>query len=412
MKCDKTQDEIMAYTARLKGKVLNRLDCQNDIDDKQVLQWIDEVILEESKECYIPIVLRQILRQNLFNSLRKLDILQELLENEAVTEIMINGTEGIFYEKEGTLYKWDKRFEKKERLEEVIQQIVSKTNRIVNESSPIVDTRLENGARVNVVLNPIAINGPIVTIRRFPDEPITMEKLLEYGTLDEDTALFLKQLVECRYNIFISGGTGCGKTTFLNVLSDYIPSGERVITIEDTAELQIRNVENLVKLEMRSANTEGKNEITMRDLIKTALRMRCSRLVVGEVRGAECVELMSAYNTGHDGTMSTGHSNSATDMLSRLEMMILMGLDIPLEAVRRQIVTGIDIIVHLGRMRDRSRKLLEIIELEGFENGTFVLNPLVVFREDGFENGKIKGHFERCGKLKNRQKLKGAWNEE
>lgn len=393
------------YVAELKEKVLCKLDCWNEIEDEKVLEWIDEVIVEEGKNAYLTLSKRRQIRQELFNALRKLDVLQELVDRPDITEIMVNGKEKIFIEQKGRLFKWDKHFETRERLEDVIQQIVSRTNRLVNEMSPIVDTRLENGSRVNIVLPPIALDGPVVTIRRFPDDPITMDQLLAFGALDQDTADFLGKLVRARYNIFISGGTGSGKTTFLNVLSDEIPSDERIITIEDSAELQIRNIPNLVRLETRNSNVEGKNEVTIRDLIKTALRMRPDRIIVGEVRGAECVELMSAFNTGHDGSLSTGHANSAKDMLSRMEMMILMGMDIPLPAIQRQIAAGIDIIVHLGRLRDKSRKLLTVTEVEGCENGEFILNPIIRFVQMPSDSGKVEGKFERCGALKNRYKL-------
>lgn len=391
--------------ANLKQKVISKLDCFNEIEDKEVLVLIDNVIVEMGKNIYISLSEKNKLRMELFNSIRKLDVLQELVDSSDITEIMINGTDNIFIEKNGKLTQWDRRFETKDRLWDVIQQIVSKTNKVVNESSPIVDTRLENGSRVNIVLPPVALNGPIVTIRRFPDEPITMEQLLEFGSIDEKTADFLKMLVASKYNIFISGGTGSGKTTFLNVLSEFIPNDERIITIEDAAELQIRGIPNLVRLETRAANSEGKNAITMRDLIKSALRMRPDRIIIGEVRGAECVELLQALNTGHDGSISTGHANSAKDMLSRMEMMVLMGMDIPLSAVQRQIAAGVDIIVHLGRLADKSRKLLEIVEIEGYENGQFILNPIIKFVPNKQISEKITGIYEACGELHNTFKL-------
>ena len=390
---------------RLKQMVLEQMDCSEEIEDEKVYEWIDKAIMEYAREVYITLEEKFQLRQKIFNSLRKLDILQELVDSRGVTEIMINGTEHIFIEEKGKIRKWDKQFESVEKLEDVVQQIVGRTNRMVNESNPIVDTRLENGSRVNIVLPPVALNGPVVTIRRFPEQAIEMSDLISYQSIDEATAAFLKKLVQARYNIFISGGTGSGKTTFLNVLSNYIPEDERVITIEDSAELQIRQIPNLVRLETRNANTEGKNEITIRDLIKSALRMRPDRIVVGEVRGGEAVDMLQCLNTGHDGSLSTGHSNSSKDMLSRLEMMVLMGMELPLDAVRRQIAAGVDIIVHLGRLRDKSRKVLEIVEIAGYEQGEIKLNPLYEFREEREDKGKIIGRLVCCGKLEHTEKL-------
>lgn len=393
------------YRSELRKIVLSKIDCFNDIEDEEVYKWIDEALMEKCRTVYLSISDRKQLRLEIFNSLRKLDVLQEIVDCPDITEIMVNGTEHIFIEKAGQIYEWDRHFESREKLWDVIQHIVSKTNRIVNESSPIVDTRLENGSRVNVVLPPIAINGPIVTIRRFPEEAITMEGLLKLNSIDEPTAYFLEKLVKAKYNIIISGGTGSGKTTFLNVLSEFIPKDERIITIEDAAELQIRGIANLVRLETRNANSEGKNEIGMRELIKSALRMRPDRIIIGETRGAECVELLQAMNTGHDGSISTGHANSASDMLARMEMMVLMGMDIPLVAVQRQIASAIDIIIHLGRMKDKSRKVLEVVEVEGYKNGEFMLNSLVKFVSEGEKNNKIYGKYEVCGQLKNDFKL-------
>ena len=304
---------------------------------------------------------------------------------------------------------WNKSFVEKEKLEDVIQQIVAKCNRTVNEANPIVDARLENGSRVNIVLAPVALNGPIVTIRRFSDDPITMSKLLQFGSITEEAVAFLKNLVYAGYNIFISGGTGSGKTTFLNALSEFIPKEERIITIEDSAELQIRGVPNLVRMETRNANVEGCQEITIRDLIKSSLRMRPDRIVVGEVRGAEALDMLQCLNTGHDGSLSTGHANSARDMLSRLETMVLMGMDLPLSAIRRQMASGIDIIVHLGRLRDKTRKVLEIVEVTGFENQEIVIQPLYLFQETGEdENGKVQGQLTKVGELEHKEKWKSA----
>lgn len=344
-----------------------KLDHTEEISDEEILVEIDKLIWEEAKGQYMPLSEKITLRQQLFNGIRRLDILQELLEDESVTEIMVNGTDGIFVEREGRIRCWEHRFVSKTKLEDVVQQIAGKCNRIVNEAIPITDARLENGDRVNIVLPPVAVNGPIITIRRFPKEPITMERLIELGSVSKEVADFLKQLVCAGYNIFICGGTGSGKTTFLNALSDYIPKDERIITIEDNAELQIQGVENLVRLEARKENTEGKHAVTIRDLIKSSLRMRPSRIIVGEVRGDEVVDMLQAMNTGMDGSLSTGHGNSPSDMLVRLETMVLMGLEMPLSAVRRQIASGIDILIHLGRLRDKSRRVLEIREVTGYD---------------------------------------------
>lgn len=322
-----------------------------------------------------------------------MDILQEILDDNEVTEIMINSASQIFIEKDGRMSLWEKEFESQQKLYDIVQQMVSKSNRIINESSPIVDARLPDGSRVNVVLPPIALEGPVVTIRKFPEEPITIEKLIELGSIHEEAALFLEKLVVSGYNFFISGGTGSGKTTFLNVLSNFIPKDERVITIEDSAELQIKNIPNLVRLEARNSNVEGKNEVTIRDLIKSALRMRPTRIVVGEVRNEAAIDVLQAMNTGHDGSLSTGHANSTKDMLSRLETLVLMGMDIPLMAVRKQIASAIDIVVHLGRLRDKSRKVLEISEVLQCVDGEIEINPLYLFKEDGItvEDTDIKG---------------------
>lgn len=322
---------------------------------------------------------------------------------------MVNGPDKIFIEQNGRLTESGLCFDSAEKLQNVIQQIVSDCNRVVNEASPIVDARLENGARVNVVLDPVALNGPIVTIRRFPDKPITMNDLVSSGSITEEVCEWLSRLVQAKYNIFISGGTGSGKTTFLNALSNYIPSEERIITIEDSAELQIKNIRNIVRMETRNANVEGCREITIRDLIKTSLRMRPDRIIVGEVRGGEAFDMMQCLNTGHDGSMSTGHANSSRDMLSRLENMILMGMEIPLDAIRQQIASGIDIIVHLGRLRDKTRKVMEIVEVRGFENGEIILSPLYHFVEEGeTDGGKILGALQKKGELAYVEKLQTA----
>ena len=398
----------MLRAEQLHEKVLSRMDFMREPSDEELLEIIHSVLEESSKKQFIPLKEKAALGKELFNAFRKLDILQELIEDESITEIMINGTENIFIEREGQIFLSDKKFLSRGKLEDVVQQMVAECNRIVNEASPIVDARLNDGSRVNVVLPPAAINGPIVTIRKFPKHRITMEQLLEYESISEEAAEFLVRLVRAGYNIFISGGTGSGKTTFLNVLSDYIPETERIITIEDNAELQITELPNLVRLEARNANVEGTGEISIRDLIRTALRMRPDRIIVGEVRGKEAADMLQAFNTGHDGSLSTGHANSPKDMLSRLEMMTLMGMDIPLSAVQRQIAAGIDIMVHLGRLRDRSRKVLEIVEVLGYEKDEIRLQSLFSFRETGEQNGKIQGEWVKNADLLRQEKLLAA----
>jgi pilus assembly protein CpaF len=396
------------YKELLRQKVLKEIDLSREVTDGELLDTIDRVLVTISKEEYIGITEKQRLRKDIFNSIRRYDVLQELIENPAITEIMVNGPGLIFIEKNGRISASDLYFDSTEKLEDVVQQMVSHSNRIINEASPIVDSRLPDGSRVNVVLPPVAIEGPIITIRKFPNQPITMERLLELGSLSEEAAVFLRQLVLAGYNIFISGGTGSGKTTFLNVLSNYIPPTERIITIEDSAELQIRNIPNLVRLEVRNANSEGENEITIRDLIKTALRMRPDRIIVGEVRDAAAIDMLQALNTGHDGSLSTGHANSPSDMLSRLETLVLLGSEIPLLAVRKQIASAIDIIIHLGRLRDRTRRLLEVCEVLDCKDGEILLNPLYVFEEDGEEDGKVIGKLMKKNELKRTDKLKRA----
>lgn len=393
----------------LKSKILEQMDYAREMTDLEVEEVIDRVLLEDEELRLFSVGDRRRIRKELFDSLRRLDVLQIFVEDPGVTEIMINGREHIFAEREGRLEELSVTFESAEKLQDVIQQIVAGCNRVVNEASPIVDARLPDGSRVNVVLAPVALNGPIVTIRRFPEKPITMEELLRVGSVSGEAAEFLRILVRAGYNIFISGGTGSGKTTFLNVLSGFIPEEERVITIEDSAELQLQGLHNLVRLETRNSNVEGCAEITIRDLIRTSLRMRPDRIIVGEVRGVEAVDMLQCLNTGHAGSMSTGHANSAGDMLSRLENMVLMGMDIPLEAIRQQICSGLDIIVHLGRLRDKSRKVLEIMELECCEKGKIKLNPLFVYEEKGqSEEGKIIGSLIRKGVLLHGEKLKAA----
>lgn len=386
-----------------------KIDLSREVSDEEVREMIDEMVIHCSRQYALSLKDRQQLGREIFDAIRRMDILQELVEEEEVTEIMINGTQGIFIERKGRLFQWDKNFASKEKLEDVIQQIVAKCNRAVNEASPIVDARLENGARVNIVLAPVALNGPIVTIRRFPSHPIGMTDLLAYGSLTNEAALNLEKWVKAGYNIIISGGTGSGKTTFLNALSKYIPSTDRVITIEDSAELQLQGIPNLVRLETRDSKGEGTTAITIRDLIRSSLRMRPDRIIVGEVRGSEAIDMLQALNTGHDGSLSTGHANSATDMLMRLETMVLMGMELPLSAVRRQIASGVDIIVQLGRLRDKSRKVLEIVEITGYEDGEIVTRPLYQFQETGTdEAGHVMGQLQMCNPLMHTDKLLAA----
>lgn len=386
-----------------------KIDLSREVSDEEVREMIDEMVIHCSRQYALSLKDRQQLGREIFDAIRRMDILQELVEEEEVTEIMINGTQGIFIERKGRLFQWDKNFASKEKLEDVIQQIVAKCNRAVNEASPIVDARLENGARVNIVLAPVALNGPIVTIRRFPSHPIGMTDLLTYGSLTNEAALNLEKWVKAGYNIIISGGTGSGKTTFLNALSQYIPSTDRVITIEDSAELQLQGIPNLVRLETRDSKGEGTTAITIRDLIRSSLRMRPDRIIVGEVRGSEAIDMLQALNTGHDGSLSTGHANSATDMLMRLETMVLMGMELPLSAVRRQIASGVDIIVQLGRLRDKSRKVLEIVEITGYEDGEIVTRPLYQFQETGTdEAGHVMGQLQMCNPLMHTDKLLAA----
>ncbi len=402
----------MEYTElkrTLRGRVQEKMNYGRDYSDEEVEETIDETILEYENLSLLPIALRRQLKKELFDSLRRLDILQMFVEDSAVTEIMINGKDNIFVEKNGGLQKLDIGFDSAEKLQDVIQQIVAGCNRVVNEASPIVDARLPNGARVNIVMNPIALNGPIVTIRRFPDRPITMDRLLQMNSISLEAITFLEKLVKAKYNIFISGGTGSGKTTFLNALSHYISADERVITIEDSAELQLQGLPNLVQLETRNSNVEGCREITIRELIKSSLRMRPDRIIVGEVRGPEAIDMLQCLNTGHDGSMSTGHANSGKDMLSRLENMVLMGMELPLSAIRQQIASGLDVIVHLGRLRDKSRKVLEITEVVGCENNEIKLNPLFVYEEAGEDSeGNIVGRLQKRGVLLRESKLRAA----
>lgn len=383
----------------MKEKAISSIDVEHEANDEELKSIIDEIILKDEEIRKLSINEKILLKKEIFHSVRGMDVLQELIDNQDITEIMVNGKDAVFYELNGSIYKSEISFKSEEKLQDIIQQIVSRVNRRVNEATPIVDTRLKDGSRVNVVLNPIAINGPIITIRKFPRERLSMDKLISKGAISVEAAKELEVLVKAGYNIFISGGTGSGKTTFLNALSDYIPKNERIITIEDSAELQISGVENLVRLEMRQANTEGENEITIRDLIRASLRMRPDRIVVGEVRGAETLDMLQAMNTGHDGSLSTGHANSPKDMLSRLETMVLMGIDMPLPAIKGQIAAGVDIIVHLGRLRNRTRKVLEITEVLDYQDGEIKLNQLYKY---DFEEMVLK---KTENKLINRTKM-------
>lgn len=398
----------MIEAEQLHARILEELDLTREVEDEELTKIIHQVLKEVGEREYISLNQRTVLGKELFNAFRKLDLLQEFLEDEEITEIMINGTQNIFYEKDGRLYQSEKRFLSKEKLEDVIQQIAAGSNRLVNEASPIVDARLSDGSRVNVILAPVALNGPIVTIRKFPKEAVTMKQLIKWNSVSKEVAGILAIYVAAGYNIFISGGTGSGKTTFLNALSQYIPKDERIITIEDNAELKILGVANLVSLEARNANAEGTGEVTIRDLIKSALRMRPTRIIVGEVRSAEAIDMLQALNTGHDGSLSTGHANSPKDMLSRLETMVLMGMELPLPAIRRQIASGIDLIIHLGRLRDKSRKVLEVTEILDYENGEILLQPIYSFKETGEKNGKIQGVWKKVHNLTHTGKLLAA----
>lgn len=395
---------------RIRDIVLSEIDLSKELSDEEICDLIGIAVSKEARE--IPMTLRQRadLERIIFNSLRKLDILQELVDDKAVTEIMVNGPNEIFYEKAGRIYEFDGHFSSEEKLEDVIQQIVGRHNRVVNQASPIVDTRLSDGSRVNIVLNPISIGGSAVSIRKFPEHPMSMERLIDIESISPEAAGVLQTLTQAKYNIFISGGTGSGKTTFLNALSQYIPDDERIITIEDSAELQLVGAKNIVRLETRNSNTDGVTPITIRDLIRTALRMRPDRIIVGECRGAEALDMLQAMNTGHDGSLSTGHANSPADAISRIEVMTLMGAEeMPLKAIRQLVASGIDIIVQLGRLRDKSRRVLEISEIDSFTDGEIMLNSLYHFEESGVdEDGRILGLLVKTGTLRHTQKLCAA----
>ena len=404
----KDKSEILQN--KIKKKIMEQISYMDELSDEDMEQMISDYISEEGKEIYLPLKERVAVGKEIFQSLRQLDILQNLIDNQEITEIMINGPDNIFVEKEGKLCRVNKNFESEEKLRNIIQQIVGKCNRVVNDASPIVDARLSDGSRVNVVLNPIAINGPILTIRRFPRHPFTMEKLIEIGAVTQEAVSFLNLAVKAGYNIIISGGTGSGKTTFLNALSGFIPGTERILTIEDSAELQIQGIENLIRMETKNANVENCKEITIRDLIKTSLRMRPDRIIVGEVRGAEAMDMIcSAMNCGHDGSMSTIHANTAKDALLRLETMILMAVNLPIHAIRQQISSGVDLIIHLGRLRDHSRKVLEIIEIDGMEGEEINYHTLYEFQEDRETAGDcVNGSLKKRGELKNDYKMRTA----
>lgn len=386
--------------------ILERLEANDAVSDSELIEWIEQDVLTRAQQ--LNVQQKQALIKKIFHSFRGYDVLQPLLDDPMVTEIMINRHDEIFYEKQGQSFLYDEAFESEQKLEDIIQSMIGKVNRVVNEATPIVDARLQDGSRINVVLPPIALKGPTMTIRKFPDKPLTITDLIQFGAITAEAAAFLEKLVQAKYNIFIGGGTGSGKTTFLNVLSHFIPAEERIITVEDTAELQIIHSPNIVQLETRNANTEGKGEITIRDLIRSSLRMRPNRIIVGEVRGEEALEMLQAMNTGHDGSLSTGHANSSHDMLSRLETMVLSGATLPLEVVRKQISSAIDIMVHLSRLRDRSRRIIEINEVLGIHDGEVQLNPLFQFEEEEeAEDGHIIGKLQATGnELRQIEKLR------
>lgn len=390
---------------RVQSRVMGLLDLSVEVDDNRVYEAIDLAILEIARGEYISVARKELLRMSVFNTLRRLDVLQELLEDDTVTEIMVNGYDCIYIERAGKLSKYERGFQNKERYLDVLQQIVASTNRMVNTSSPIVDARLKDGSRVHIVLNPVSIDGAALTIRKFCRGGMTMQTLLQKESLDKEVAVFLSYLVRAKYNILISGGTGSGKTTFLNVLSSFIDKDERIITIEDSAELQIMGKDNLIRLETRNANVEGENEISMQELIRASLRMRPDRILVGEVRGKEAIEMLQAMNTGHEGSISTCHANTAYDAISRIETMVLMGMEMPLDAIRRQIYSAIDFIIHLGRMRDGTRKILEIAEIYKNHGQGEELHILYQFEESQREEGKVAGRWVKKGNLIFKEKL-------
>ena len=389
-------EKVSECFEKVKNRAVEYVNSE-EVSDEQLKDYIQTLIngLPDSK--YMTISDISAVKDSVFNSIRGLGMLDDIMNDEDITEIMINGPDNVFVEKAGRIEKLTEVFESEKKLEDIIQRIVGTAGREVNQANPIVDTRLKNGSRVNVVMPPISLCGPIVTIRKFSSKPMTFERLVNYGSLSWDIVRVLEQLVKAKFNIFVSGGTGSGKTTFLNALSNYIPADERIITIEDSAELQITAIPNLVRLETRNANSSGVGSVTIRDLIKSALRMRPERIVVGEVRGAEALDMLQAMNTGHDGSLSTGHANSAADMISRLETMVLTGAEgLPLPAIRQQIASAVDIIIHLSRMRDKSRKTVSISEIKGINSaGAVELNPLFEF----VENEKLSGQSKVVGKL-------------
>lgn len=389
-------DEEQDFVKEVREYVTSNLPLSK-MSDEELEDKVEEIVSQRLRNTYCSIEQKVSIVKQVYSSIRGFGLLDTIISDDTITEVMINGADNIFIEKNGRLQKLDKQFESQRRLEDIIQRIVGMAGREVNQANPIVDTRLPDGSRVNVVLPPIALCGPTMTIRKFSKTPMTIERLIQYGSLTREIADKLELLVKSKYNIFICGGTGSGKTTFLNALSNYIPKEERVITIEDSAELQITGVDNLVSLETRNANASGAGQITIRELIKSSLRMRPERIVVGEVRGGEALDMLQAMNTGHDGSLSTGHANSAKDMLSRLETMVLQGAaGLPLEAIRQQISSAVDIIIHLSRLRDHSRKTMEIAEVLGYENGEIVLNPLYVYEEDEKSTlDKVHGSLKR-----------------
>lgn len=391
---------------KVKDAVMARLDLTMDIPDEEVSAIIRDEICAIAKKTYLSLSERFAMEQRVYNAIKGLDVLEELLADENITEIMINGPDNIYIEQAGKIGKANVTFPSDEKLSDVIQHIVADSNKVVNESTPICDTRLPDGSRVNIVVPPVAVEHSVVTIRKFPKEHMTFDKLLNFGAISKELVEFIKALVIARYNIFVAGGTGSGKTSFLNAMAEFIPPDERVITIEDSAELQLTAVDNLVRLEARSANLEGRGEVPIRALLKSSLRMRPDRIIVGECRGAEALEMLQAFDTGHDGSFSTGHANSCKDMVHRLETMVLMGTEIPISAVRQQIGSAIDIMVHLGRLRDKSRKLLDIVEVDGMEDGEVLMHPLFSFVEEDEVNGRIIGSWQKVGELKNQEKLR------
>ncbi|MDX9871726.1 MAG: CpaF family protein [Clostridia bacterium] len=394
----------------IKESVRGRLDLSRELSDAEIEALITQAVFEKSRQVHLDSSAKQALIKEAFNVLRRHGALQPLLDDESITEIMVNGPRQVFIEQDGRIRETDIVIADAEKLEDLIQMIVAKVNRAVNESSPLVDARLQDGSRVSVILPPIALDGPVLTIRKFPARPLTVEELMERESLSKEAADFLKNMVQARYNVFICGGTGSGKTTFLNALANFIPADERIVTIEDSAELQLKSLKNVVRTETRNANAQGKGQVSIRDLIRMSLRLRPDRIIVGEVRGAEALDMLQAMNTGHDGSLSTGHGNSPGDMLRRLETMTLLGASLPLAAIRQQIASAVDLMIHLGRLRDKSRRVLEITEVTGYREGEIVLNPLFIFREEGQRaDGAIIGRLQRTdNKLMKVQKLRMA----